>query len=95
MIVLLNRFYSVPNYLYSKKFSFLTKQKRGCLKSEAAFFYEKGKPWLKCQYVELVFAELKHNKNFKRFMLLGKNKVEVDIGILAIAHNMKKIKKAA
>ncbi|MFC3159478.1 transposase [Chryseobacterium arachidis] len=50
---------------------------------------------MKCQYVELVFAELKHNKNFKRFMLLGKNKVEVDIGILAIAHNMKKIKKAA
>jgi len=49
----------------------------------------------RCHDVEPVFAELKHNKNFKRFMLRGKNKVEVEIGILAIAHNLKKITKAA
>ncbi|MBP2619738.1 transposase, partial [Chryseobacterium jejuense] len=45
--------------------------------------------------VEPVFAQLKHNKNFKRFMLRGKNKVEVEIGILAIAHNLNKMSKAA
>lgn len=45
--------------------------------------------------VEPVFAELKHNKNFKRFLLRGKNKVEVEIAILAIAHNLKKMAKAA
>ncbi|MCP1299173.1 hypothetical protein NK356_08360 [Chryseobacterium sp. S0630] len=28
-------------------------------------------------------------------MLRGKNKVEVEIGILAIAHNLKKMSKAA
>lgn len=49
----------------------------------------------RCHDVEPVFAELKHNKNFKRFMLRGKNKVEVEIGILAIAHNLKKMAKAA
>lgn len=49
----------------------------------------------RCHDVEPVFAELKHNKNFKRFMLRGKNKVEVEMGILAIAHNLKKMTKAA
>lgn len=48
----------------------------------------------RCHDVEPVFAELKHNKNFKRFMLRGKTKVEVEIGILAIAHNLKKMAKA-
>ncbi|HBV14899.1 IS1182 family transposase [Chryseobacterium carnipullorum] len=49
----------------------------------------------RCHDVEPVFAQLKHNKNFKRFMLRGKTKVEVEIGILAIAHNLKKMAKAA
>jgi transposase len=49
----------------------------------------------RCHDVEPVFAQLKHNKNFKRFMLRGKTKVEVEIGILAIAHNLKKMTKAA
>lgn len=49
----------------------------------------------RCHDVEPVFAELKHNKNFKRFMLRGQNKVEVEIAILAIAHNLKKMAKAA
>lgn len=49
----------------------------------------------RCHDVEPVFAELKHNKNFKRFMLRGKNKVELEIGIIAIAHNLKKMAKVA
>lgn len=49
----------------------------------------------RCHDGEPVFAQLKHNKNFKRFMLRGKNKVEVEIGILAIAHNLKKMAIAA
>lgn len=47
----------------------------------------------RCHDVEPVFAELKHNKNFKRFMLRGKNKVEIEIGLLAIAYNLKKMAK--
>ncbi|THV61975.1 hypothetical protein EK417_07485 [Chryseobacterium candidae] len=37
-----------------------------------------------CHDVEPIFAELKHNKNFKRFMFRGKNKVEVEIAYLIL-----------
>jgi len=41
--------------------------------------------------VEGTFAQLKNNKGFKRFLLRGLDKVEVELGILAIAHNLAKI----
>lgn len=41
--------------------------------------------------VETVFAQLKHNKGFKRFMLRGKEKVEIETGLLAIAYNLRKV----
>lgn len=44
----------------------------------------------RCHDVEPVFAQIKHNKGFKRFMLRGQNKVEVEIGLLSIAHNLQK-----
>ena len=47
----------------------------------------------RCYDVEPVFAEIKHNKNFKRFMLRGVEKVEIEVGLLAIAHNLKKMAK--
>lgn len=40
--------------------------------------------------VETVFAQIKNNKGFRRFYLRGKNKVEIEIGLLALAHNLKK-----
>jgi transposase len=40
--------------------------------------------------VETVFAEIKNNKGFRRFYLRGKSKVEIEMGLLAIAHNLKK-----
>lgn len=43
------------------------------------------------QDVEATFGNLKNNKNFKRFLLKGKSKVEVEFGLLAIAHNIAKI----
>ncbi len=43
----------------------------------------------RCCDVEPVFANLKHNKNFKRFNLRGKKKVEIETGLIAIAHNLK------
>ena len=45
----------------------------------------------RCWDVEPVFAQLKHNKNFKRFNLRGTKKVEIETGLLAIAHNLKKM----
>lgn len=44
----------------------------------------------RCHDVEPVFAQIKHNKGFKRFMLRGQNKVELEIGLLSIAHNLQK-----
>ncbi|MCG8378151.1 MAG: IS1182 family transposase [Proteobacteria bacterium] len=38
--------------------------------------------------VEPVFAAIKHNKGFRRFMLRGLHKVEVESALLAIAHNI-------
>ena len=44
----------------------------------------------RCWDVEAVFGNIKHNMNFKRFMLRGINKVNVEIGLIAMAHNLKK-----
>lgn len=40
--------------------------------------------------VEPVFAAIKHNKGFRRFMLRGIDKVSVEVGLLALAHNLAK-----
>jgi transposase len=40
---------------------------------------------------ESVFARLKHNWGFRRFLLRGKDKVEVEWGLLSIAHNLAKV----
>lgn len=38
--------------------------------------------------VEAVFGNIKHNKNFKRFMLRGIDKVGIETGLIALAHNL-------
>lgn len=40
--------------------------------------------------VEAVFGNIKHNKNFKRFMLRGLDKVSVETGLIALAHNLQR-----
>lgn len=40
--------------------------------------------------VEPVFAHIKHNRAFKRFNLRGISKVEIEMGLMAIAHNLLK-----
>jgi len=44
----------------------------------------------RCFDTEPVFANIKHNHHFKRFMLRGFDKVTVEIGLLALAHNLRK-----
>jgi len=41
--------------------------------------------------VESVFGDTKHNQGFRRFNLRGVPKVNTEMGLLAIAHNIKKI----
>lgn len=41
--------------------------------------------------VEPVFGNVKHNWGFRRFSLRGKEKVEIETGLIAMAHNLKKL----
>ncbi len=40
---------------------------------------------------KLFLAKIKGNFGFKRFILKGKYKVEIEAGLIAIAHNLKKM----
>jgi hypothetical protein len=40
---------------------------------------------------ETVFGNIKHNKKFKRFTMRGKDKVSLEFGLMALAHNLSKI----
>lgn len=44
----------------------------------------------RCHDVEPIFGNIKHNHGFKRFMLRGKEKVAIETGLLALAHNLRK-----
>ena len=74
----------------------------GFIKTLTKYEAKKGikKRKQRCHDVEPVFASIKHNHGFKRFMLPGKQKVNIETGLLAMAHNLRKkafqiIKKAA
>jgi len=41
--------------------------------------------------VETVFGQIKHNQQFRRFMLRGLKKTTTEWGLLCLAHNMKKL----
>jgi len=44
----------------------------------------------RCFDTEPVFGNIKHNHQFRRFMLRGTEKVSIEIGLLALAHNLRK-----
>ena len=56
------------------------------LTSEKGIYHRKRRP----VDVEPVFGNIKHNHGFRRFMLRGKEKVSIETGLLAIAHNLRK-----
>lgn len=41
--------------------------------------------------VEAVFGNIKYNHNFKRFMLKGLEKTEIEAGLISLAHNLRKM----
>lgn len=65
----------------------LKQQAHERLKTEKGIYYRKRRP----ADVEPVFGNIKSNKNFKRFLLKGIPKTEIEWGLLCIAHNLKKI----
>jgi transposase len=61
-------------------------QVRQNLNSEQGIYHRKKRP---CD-VEPVFANIKNNHHFKRFMLRTKSKTEIEAGLIALAHNLRK-----
>jgi transposase len=45
----------------------------------------------RCTEVEQTFGQIKWNKKFNRFLLRGIDKVSIEIGLIAIAHNFQKL----
>ncbi len=41
--------------------------------------------------VEPIFGNIRRNMNFRRFNLRDKAKCEIELGLISIAHNLKKI----
>lgn len=65
----------------------LKAQAREKLLSEEGIKHRKKRP----ADVEAVFGNIKSNHHFKRFMLRGKEKVNIEAGLIAIAHNLRKM----
>ena len=59
------------------------------LNSEKGIYHRKKR----CTDLEPVFANIKSNHHFKRFMLRSKPKVEIETGLLALALNLRKKEK--
>jgi len=76
-----NRIISI-NYNLNK----LKQQARENLQSEKGIAHRKKR----CYDTEPLWGNVKHNHHFKRFMLRGKEKVTVEVGLLSIAQNLRK-----
>ncbi|WP_339652846.1 transposase, partial [uncultured Salegentibacter sp.] len=64
----------------------LKEKARNLLLSEEGIAHRKRRCW----DVEAVFGNIKQNMGFKRFMLRGMDKVTTEIGLIAMAHNLRK-----
>ena len=57
------------------------------LNSEKGLQYRSKRP----VDLEAVFGQVKYNHHFKRFMLRGMEKVEIEAGLISLAHNLRKM----
>ena len=57
------------------------------LKSEEGLMHRSKRP----VEVEAVFGMIKNNRHFRRFQLRGLKKVTIEIGLISLAHNLKKM----
>lgn len=71
----------------SHRLNELRKKARERLCSERGIAHRKKRPI----DVEPVFGMLKQNRGFRRFLLRGIDKVAIEFGLLALAHNLKKM----
>jgi transposase len=77
-----NRIIEVSHHLIE-----LRKRARELLNSEKGIAHRKKRP----VDVEPVFGMIKQNRGFRRFLLKGIEKVTIEFGLVALAHNMMKL----
>ena len=65
----------------------LRKQAREKLLSEEGLYHRSKRPI----EPEAVFGQIKFNNKFNRFLLRGLDKIEIEFGLIAISHNLRKI----
>jgi hypothetical protein len=64
---------------------------REMLTSERGLFHRSKRPI----EVEAIFGQLKSNNKFSRFTLRKMDKVNIEIGLMSIGHNLRKLAKKA
>jgi hypothetical protein len=62
-------------------------QARANLTSEKGIALRKTR----CIEIESCFGDIKHNMGFRRFHLRGKKKVKIEVGLISMAHNLRKL----
>lgn len=72
---------------FSERYEYFKEQARQHLNSEQGIKLRKQRN----TDVETVFADIKHNYHFQRFMLRGLKQVKLEFGLVAIAHNLRKL----
>lgn len=76
----------IENRIVDPKITKLYTEVKELLNTERGIKLRKQRP----HDVETVFAQIKSNKGFRRFNLRGTKKVEIETGLLALAHNLRK-----
>jgi len=71
----------------NRRLDLLKAEARDRLNSEKGIYYRRRRG----VEVESVFANIKHNKGFRRFALRGSAKTETETGLVALAHNIAKM----
>lgn len=71
----------------NRRLEALKERARKNLTSERGIYYRRRRG----VEVESVFANIKHNKGFRRFALRGMVKTEIETGLIALAHNIAKM----
>lgn len=71
----------------NKKLNEYRKEAESLLTSEEGIILRRNR---RCD-VEPVFGNIKQNKGFKRFLLRGIDKVAIEMGLVSLAHNVKKV----
>ncbi len=71
----------------SRRLESFREQARRRLRSDLGVYHRKRR----MVEVESVFGQIKHNNLFRRFSLRGLSKVFIEFGLIAIAHNLRKL----